>query len=459
VWRGNAGRVALLAGLGGILFGYDTGVIGGAQLFIEKDFHLSNFGDELLVATVLAGAIVGSLIASRLLEARGRRFGIITAGFVFMIGTAGATAAPGATFLDASRIIVGVGIGLVSVAAPLYIAEMSTAERRGSMVSVYQLAITVGIFAAYIVDEAFSEGEQWRIMFAIGLIPALLLVLGARKLPESARWLVSKGRTDEAHDVIGNFLDAPDPNGTITDIRDAIDAETGRGWRELLTPALRPALTVGVGLALVQQLTGINTVIYYAPQIFEDAGLKSSSAAILASVSVSVVNILSTLIAIRFVDRLGRRPLLTIGLIGMTASLSVLAIGFATFSGTMLSVTAIASLMVYVCFFAFSLGPIVWVMISEIFPLRARSDGASVATTANWASNLLVSLTFLSLIDALGTSGVFWLFAGVGVLSLWFVRARVPETRGRTLEEIEEDLGASPDTASDANVAPEVAPA
>ena len=216
-----------------------------------------------------------------------------------------------------------------------------------------------------------------------------------------------------------------------------------------------PALTVGVGLALVQQLTGINTVIYYAPQIFEDAGLQSSSAAILASVSVSVVNILSTLIAIRFVDRLGRRPLLTIGLIGMTASLAVLATGFASLSGTMLSVTAIASLMVYVCFFAFSLGPIVWVMISEIFPLRARSDGASVATTANWASNLLVSLTFLSLIDALGTSGVFWLFAAVGLLSLWFVHPRVPETRGRTLEEIEQQLGAAPD----ADVSPEIAPA
>ena len=438
----STGRIAALAGLGGLLFGYDTGVIGGAQLFIQKDFHLSSFSDEVLVSCVLIGAIVGSLVAGWLVARAGRRIAIMTSGLLFVVGSIAAAAAPGAGFLDAARIVVGVAIGIVSVAAPLYVAEMAPADRRGSLVAIYQLAITIGIFAAYLVDEAFAHDEAWRIMFAIGIVPAALLVLGMRGLPESPRWLVDRGRRDEARAVLTML--ANDGGGVETELSiiDAARAEdTGPGWRAVLGRSARAALIIAVGLALVQQLTGINTVIYYAPRIFKAAGLGSSSAAIWASVSVSVVNVGATFIAIRFVDRVGRKPLLMIGVTGMVAALGALALLFDSTSHadgfTLHDALTIGALWVYVIFFAFSLGPIVWIMIAEVFPQNVRGPGNAIATMAGWAGNLLVSLTFLSLIDELGESGTFALYAVIGLASLVFIRLRVPETKGRTLEQIQ----------------------
>ena len=438
----STGRIGALAGLGGLLFGYDTGVIGGAQLFIQKDFHLSSLSDELLVSCVLIGAIVGSLVAGWLVARAGRKVAIMTSGLLFVMGSIAAAAAPGAGFLDAARIVVGVAIGIVSVAAPLYVAEMAPADRRGSLVAIYQLAITIGIFAAYLVDEAFAHDEAWRIMFAIGIVPAALLVLGMRGLPESPRWLVDRGRREEARQVIA-MLGADDA-GVASELA-AIDtsraADTGAGWRAVLGRSARAALIIAVGLALVQQLTGINTVIYYAPRIFKAAGLGSSSAAIWASVSVSVVNVCATFIAIRFVDRVGRKPLLFVGITGMVVALAGLSVLFATTTRgdgfSLHDALTIGALWVYVTFFAFSLGPIVWIMISEVFPQNVRGPGNGIATMAGWAGNLLVSLTFLSLIDELGESGTFALYAVVGLASLVFIRLRVPETKGRTLEEIQ----------------------
>src|SRR5689334_13561361 len=361
-------RVAVLAGLGGLLFGYDTGVIGGAQLFIQKDFHLSSFSDEVLVSCVLVGAIVGSLAAGALLARWGRRPSTVFAGVLFLLGSLAAAAAPDAGFLDAARIVVGLAIGLVSVSAPLYVAEMAPAERRGSLVSIYQLAITIGIFGAYLVDEAFSHDEAWRIMFAIGVLPAALLIAGMLTLPESPRWLVDHDRRDDARAVLDALDSVDDPEAELTAIDTARAEAATASWRALLTRTVRPALVIAVGLALIQQLTGINTVIYYAPQIFRSAGLGSDSAAIWASVTVSIVNVGATFIAIRFVDRVGRRPLLGVGILGMVGALVVLAVTFAisgdtsSFSAT--SAVTIAALWVYVAFFAFSLGPIVWVVIS-----------------------------------------------------------------------------------------------
>ena len=433
--------MALLAGLGGLLFGYDTGVIGGAQLFIQKDFHLSSFSDEVLVAMVLVGAIIGSLLAGVLVARSGRKLAIVVSGALFMVGSIGATAAPGEAALDAARVVVGIAIGIVSVAAPLYVAEVAPADRRGSMVAIYQLAITIGIFAAYLVDEAFAHDEAWRLMFALGVVPAAMLIVGMRGLPESPRWLAERGRRDEARAA----LDALDPDGDTTAALDAIDVARGTkdtaGWREVLAQGTRAALVIAVGLAVVQQLTGINTVIYYAPRIFADAGLGSASAALWASVTVSVVNVAATFVAIRFVDRVGRKKLLFIGITGMVGALATLAVVFAIGTDgsgfTVGSAITVAALWVYVAFFAFSLGPIVWIVISEIFPQPVRGPGTGIATMAGWTANLIVSLTFLSLVDALGDSGAFALYAAVGIASIWFVRARVPETKGASLEEIQ----------------------
>lgn len=441
-------RVAVLAGLGGLLFGYDTGVIGGAQLFIEKQFDLSSLSDEVLVSCVLVGAIVGALLAGPILTNWGRRAAITSAGTLFIIGSVAAAAAPTAWFLDGARIVVGVGIGVVSVAAPLYVAETAPAEQRGSMVALYQLAITVGIFAAYLVDEWFAADEAWRAMFAIGVIPAVLLVIGVRTLPESPRWLVDRGRRDDARAVLETLGDDEHTVDVEVELAtiDAAAATAGDSkWRAAFSRGVRPALVVAVGLALIQQLTGINTVMYYAPTIFKDAGMTSSTAAIWASVTVSIVNMGSTFIAIRYVDRKGRRPLLVIGLIGMTAALVALAVVFALGSSGGSSFDAkdaltVGALWVYVCFFAFSLGPIVWIVISEIFPASARGPGNSIATMAGWGGNLIVSLTFLSLIDLLGDGGTFLLYAVISIASIVFVLRLVPETRGRTLEQIETEL-------------------
>jgi MFS transporter, SP family, galactose:H+ symporter len=442
-------RVAVLAGLGGLLFGYDTGVIGGAQLFIEKQFHLSSLSDEVLVSCVLVGAIFGALLSGRILERWGRRAAITAAGTLFILGSVAAAASPTAWFLDAARIVVGIGIGVVSVAAPLYVAETAPADKRGSMVALYQLAITVGIFMAYLVDEWFAADEAWRAMFAIGVIPAVLLVVGVRTLPESPRWLVDRGRRDEARVVLETLGDdtlTVDVDAELATIDAAAAAAGDNKWRAAFSRGVRPALVIAVGLALIQQLTGINTVMYYAPTIFQDAGMTSSTAAIWASVTVSIVNMASTFIAIRYVDRKGRRPLLVIGLIGMTAALVALAAVFALGgSGGGSSFDAqdaltVGALWVYVCFFAFSLGPIVWIVISEIFPASARGPGNSIATMAGWGGNLLVSLTFLSLIDLLGDSGTFLLYGVISIASIFFVLRLVPETRGRTLEQIEAGL-------------------
>ena len=440
----SVGRVAFLAGLGGLLFGYDTGVIGGAQLFIQKDFHLSSLSDEVLVACVLVGAILGSLIAGALVARIGRRHTIGVSAMLFIAGSIAAAASPNASFLDGARIVVGIAIGIVSVAAPLYVAEVAPAARRGSLVAMYQLAITIGIFAAYLVDEAFAHDEAWRIMFGLGVLPAILLVVGLRGLPESPRWLVDRDRRDDALAVLGQMDPSRPAAESLAEIDDARAGENGRGWRELAATTARRALVIAVGLALVQQLTGINTIIYYAPRIFRDAGLGSDSAAIWASITVSIVNVASTFIAIRFVDRVGRKPLLTLGLIGMIGALLALTLAFAIgTSGSGFGITSaitVGALWVYVGFFAFSLGPIVWIVISEIFPAPVRGPGNAVATMAGWIGNLVVSLTFLSLIDALGESATFGLYAAVGIGSVLFIRSRVPETKGRSLEEIQVEL-------------------
>jgi sugar porter (SP) family MFS transporter len=437
--RGAVGRVALLAGIGGLLFGYDTGVIGGAQLFIQDEFHLDSFEVECIVSAVLVGAILGSLWAGRMVDLRGRRPTILVAGGLFVVGSLVAALAPDFWVLLGARVVIGLAIGLVSVAAPLYVAETAPAERRGALVSLYQLAITVGIFAAYLVDLALTDAAAWRWMIAIGVVPAAALVLGVLPLPETPRWLTAHGRRDEAVDVVAFLTPDGDAEAEIVEIETALDAEQDGGWRELFTAAVKPALVVGVGLAVVQQLTGINTVIYYAPRIFQEAGIGSASGAILASVAVSTVNVLATLIAVRCIDRVGRKPLLLVGLAGMVVSLAVLALGFA-FAGAgsdLLGVVAVLATMSYIAFFAFSLGPIVWVMISEIFPPRVRGVAAGVATMANWLANLVVALTFLTLLEELGDAGTFALYAAIGVVSIGFVRSRVPETKGRTLEQIQ----------------------
>jgi SP family galactose:H+ symporter-like MFS transporter len=429
--------VAAFSALAGLLFGYDTGVISGALLFIRQDFHLSVTMQELVTSAVLAGTVIGAIVGGWLVDRFGRRHVIIAAAVVFALGAVGTALAPTIPLLVVGRVIVGVAIGVASFTAPMYISEMSPAKVRGTLVSLNQLALTSGIVISYLVDYALSAAGAWRWMFGLAAIPAVILGTGMIFLPDSPRWLVSRGRADRAKVVLAGIRGESEVNGELAEIKESERMQTGE-LAELLKPGVRPALVVGVGLAIFQQITGINTVIYYAPTIFQSAGFTSASVAILATLAVGVVNVLMTVVAVRLLDRVGRRVLLLIGLIGMIVGLAALGAAFLVPNlSASLGWIAVASLIVYVGSFAVGLGPVFWLLISEIYPLKVRGLAMSLASLANWGFNLIVALTFLSLIQALGRTFVFWLYAAIGIAAWIFAYFLVPETRGRSLEEIE----------------------
>jgi sugar porter (SP) family MFS transporter len=437
--RRNVVLTAAIAGLGGLLFGYDTGVIAGALLFIKPEFDLGSFAQGLVVAAVPIGAVGGAAIAGPAADRYGRRLMILAAAAVFIVGALASAAAPDVEVLVGARVVIGVAIGLASAAAPVYISEVAPPESRGRLVSFFQLAVTIGILVAYLVGLAFDHSEGWRWMLGLGCVPALALAFGMLRMPQSPRWLVMTGDDFAARATLAKIrVDDPDTiDREIGEIKATIDAKPG-AWSDLLEPVVKAALTVGVGLAVLQQITGINTVIYYAPTIVEFTGVNSSAGSILAAVGVGVINVAFTVLALRLLDRAGRRTLLMIGVSGMSISLFTLGLAFLGGGGsTFDSVLAIVSLMVFVASFAISLGPIFWLLNAEIYPLKVRSKAAGVGTMANWTFNFIVSLTFLLLIDALGRSGAFWFYGAVGLLTLAFCWFLVPETKGRTLEEIQ----------------------
>ncbi|MGD0117574.1 MAG: sugar porter family MFS transporter [Candidatus Binatus sp.] len=432
--------IAAVAALGGLLFGFDTGVIAGAMLFIVPDFHLGPGQQGLVVSAVTFGALFGALIGGSSSDAIGRRWTNIAAGLSFVAGSIFSAIAPNVDVLIASRVLIGLAIGLTSVAAPMYIAELSPARSRGKLVSLFQLAVTVGILVSYTVDRALAPDHAWRWMLGLACIPGALLVLGMIAMPESPRWLLKTGAEKAARHALSLVRSPDEIEAELTEIHDDLAHNQPAAWSELLLPALRPALLVGVGLAVFQQITGINTIIYYAPQIFQKAGLDSATTALAATMGIGVINVLSTLIAIWLVDRVGRKPLLLAGLVGMTLSLA--ALGVAQRFGSSIGVDAqtlapitVGFVGLYIVCFAFSLGPVVWLMISEIFPNRARARAAGISTAANWTANFLVSLSFPVLQVLMGPS-LWFLYAAMGVAAFFFVLGWVPETKGKSLEDI-----------------------
>lgn len=437
--------VAAIASLGGLLFGYDTGVISGALLFIKQDFGLDPTMQGVTTGIVLLGATLGAAFGGALSDRYGRRTTIIGTAILFTLGALLSALAPALWVLILARSIVGLAIGVASMLTPLYLAEMAPAEKRGAVVSLNQFCITAGILLSYVVDYGLAEvHDGWRWMLGLGLVPGVILGVGMLVLPESPRWLLGRGRTAAAEAALRMLRGTQDVTAELGALRhDLRAAEAGSaGWRVLWRQGARRPLIVGVGLAVFQQITGINTVIYYAPTIFQQAGLGSASAAILATAGVGVVNVAMTVVAIRLMDHAGRRKLLVSGLAIMAVTLLVLAAAFAAGpSGLLGTVTALA-LAAYVGGFAIGLGPIFWLLISEIFPFAVRGRGMSVASVANWGSNLVVALVFLDLIRLLGPAATFLLFAGLTGLAIVFALAMVPETKGRTLEEIEAAMDA-----------------
>jgi sugar porter (SP) family MFS transporter len=426
--------ISAIAALGGLLFGFDTGVISGALLYIKDAFNLSSFEQGVVVSSLVAGAVAGAAVGGRLADRLGRRRALEVVALIFLLGVAGATASPDIEVLVVSRIVLGVAVGAASVAVPLYISELAPPERRGALVSRNQLMITVGIVVAYGCDAIFTPQGDWRAMFAVGALPALALLVGARRIPESPRWLLQRGRDGDARNVLRSVRENDDVEQELGEIR-SVSRRTER-WSDLWTPSMRPLVGIGVALAVFQQVTGINTVIYYAPTILHSTGL-GSAASILSTFGIGLVNVAMTVVAIRLIDRRGRRALLLAGLGGMVGSLALLGMTFALGVHGATGAVAVVMLMLYVASFAIGLGPVFWLLISEIYPLHVRTAAMSVAGQANWLSNFVVSLTFLLVVNAIGQAATFWLYGVLAAVAFVYARARVPETSGHTLEALE----------------------
>jgi MFS transporter, SP family, galactose:H+ symporter len=429
---------AAIAALAGLLFGFDTGVISGAILFIKGAVELASFAEEFLVSAALIGAVCGCILSGRVTDLIGRKRTILVTAAIFILGSILTAIATNFATLIFGRIAIGVAIGVASYTAPLYISEMAPPNLRGGLVTLNQLAITVGILLAYIVDAAFAGSGNWRWMFAFGVLPAMALEVGIAVLPESPRRLLLHQRKAEGLAVLTRIRNADDIQAEVNEIIE--HAKSGYGhFVDLISPTVLRVIHCGVALAVIQQITGINTVIYYAPTIFQQAGFHSALSSILATAGVGLVNVLITIVSIPLLDKIGRRPLLLTSLSGMGVALVALALGFAI-GGSALKWMGVLSLAIYIASFAIGLGPVFWLLISEIFPLSVRGQAASVATMANWLSNFLVSLTFLSLLKALGDVSTFLLYAALSLAGLWFCFRFVPETKGVPLERIEGDL-------------------
>lgn len=431
-------RVSFIAGLGGILYGFDVGIIAAALLFVRNTFALSTHMQEIVVSVVPAGTMAGAIVGGILSDRLGRRATLLWSGAIFIVGSILAPLAPTIGFLIIARSLLGFAIGFTSVTAPVYVSELSPPQTRGTLIGLYQFALTFGIVFANLIGYWFASEESWRLMFAIGIVPAAVFLALVFTVPESPRWLYIKKSSREAEQVLLSYTDAHGARLLLDDIHKATIGSSDETWGALLSPAARRGLLIAVGFVVLQQLCGINTVIYYGPQIFALAGIDSNRHAILATLLVSVMNMLATVIALFLVDRIGRKPLLYWGVGGMLVSLLVLAFTFGRHSGVTQAtgLTAVICLVGYITCFAASMGPIAWILVGEVFPLRLRSRGAAAATIGYGISNTLVSLSFLTVIHRLGNALTFGVLGFFCVATLLFTLFIIPETKGRELESI-----------------------
>jgi MFS transporter, SP family, sugar:H+ symporter len=442
-------RVFFFGALGGLLFGYDTGVISGAILFITEDFDLSPFMQGAVVAALLLGAMVGAGLAGPLSDRVGRRRLILAAAVIFTVGALGAAVAPNAGALVAARFVIGLAVGSAALVVPLYLSEIAPTEIRGRVASLNQLMIVVGILAAFVVNAILASSGDWRLMLGLAAVPSLILLVGMLPMPDTPRFLVQAGEEDEAREVLEEVQGegaAPEetPERKIEEIRETDEREEVSGLAALRESWVRPALVVAIGLAVLQQLIGINTIIYYAPTTLTNAGY-GDEAAIYANLVIGALNVAMTVVAIRIIDRVGRKPMLLAGLVGMVTSLTVLGVSSELLaepdSGSdPAAIVTLICLAGFIVSFAATWGPVVWVMLPEVLPLSVRGTAMGVAVCLHWGANFLVSQTFPVLLDGLGPGPVFLGYAVIGALAFLFVKALVPETKGRSLEEIEESL-------------------
>lgn len=431
--------IAAVSSLGGLLAGFDMGVISGALLFINETWNMSDLTKGWVVSSAIVGAVIGAGANGILADIYGRKKVIIATALIFALGSVICAIASSIWWLIAGRVIIGVAVGMVSFVVPLYLSELAPQKIRGMLVALYQLAITAGILFSYLINRIFALSEyNWRWMLLSGLFPAIILLIGISFLGDTPRWLISKKREKEAKKIFEIIEPGENASQKIEEIKNTLEISHSKSafqsW--MIMP-----IVVGVGMMFMQICTGINTIIYYTTTIFKIAGFSSQLGAIYATIGIGFVNFIMTFVAILFTDRLGRKPLLYAGLTGITLSLFALGASFhyAAFLGDNLKWVAVGSVVVYIASFAFSLGPIGWIVVSEVLPLRIRGFAMSLCTVANMAFNFVVVLTFLPLINHIGESNTFWIYGFIGIFSLFFTYFLVPETKGRSLEEIEKN--------------------
>jgi sugar porter (SP) family MFS transporter len=442
--------IAILAALGGFLFGYDTGIVGGALPLITSKLHLSASEESWITGSLLLGAVTGAAMSGYLADRIGRKWTLFVAGVIYT----GAAIASGLTSsllpLCIARGVLGLAVGTASFVAPMYIGEHAPKELRGGMTALTQVAITFGILVAYFVADAlkgYSSGWNW--MFALGAVPGVILAISMLIVPETPRWLVEHGREDDAKRLLSRHRSEQHADEEIKEIKEVSEEQGRFSVHNLIGDRVRPLLVIGVTMAIMQQLIGINTVIYYGSTILGFAGLSISSS-IAQAVFIGVVNFVFAIVAVFLLDRVGRRAPLLIGTGGSVIGLVVL--GWYFDMGTKFQHAnpwiALAAMMFYIAMFEISLGPVFWVMIAEIFPLRARAKAMAACTMFNWGFNFIVSYWFLNLVKAIGQAETFWLYALFGVCAIVVFAWKVPETKGRSLEQIEREVRGEPQISS-----------
>ncbi|AIJ23871.1 sugar porter family MFS transporter [Amycolatopsis methanolica] len=440
--------VTVIATFGGLLFGYDTGVINGALPYMQADLGLTALTEGLVTSSLLLGAALGAVLGGRLSDRRGRRRTILALAVIFLAGTLGCTLAPDTTVMVISRFVLGLAVGGASVTVPTYLAEVSPAERRGRLVTQNELMIVTGQLLAFtfnaIIGNAFGEsGGVWRWMLVLATLPAVVLWFGMLVMPESPRWLAARERFGDALSVLKEVRSARRAEAELAEVRQLAledrQAKTG-GWSDLATPWIRRLVLTGAGIAIVQQITGVNSIMYYGTQILTDAGF-SANGALTANIANGVISVLATFVGIWLLGRVNRRSMLIAGQIGTTSAL--LLIGLFSLllpEGTGRAFVVLTLTVTFLAFQQGSISPVTWLMLSEIFPLKLRGFGFGLSALVLWLTNFAVGLLFPLLVEAIHISGTFFLFAALGVGAITFVARFVPETRGRSLETLEKEL-------------------
>jgi sugar porter (SP) family MFS transporter len=435
--------IAVLAALGGFLFGYDTGVVGGAAPYIKKSLGIGSFGESWVVGSLLLGAIAGALLAGKLADLLSRKWTKFIGGAIYTAAALGSAFAPTVETLCAARFVLGIAVGTASFVAPMYISEHSPARLRGGMTAFNQVMITFGILVAYLADYALSGfSHNWRWMFGFGAVPGICLAVAMVFVPHTPRWLVQRGREDEARSVLARSRPQDAIDDEVEGIREAAQSQHAFRLRQLFGPRLRMLLLVGAGMAMFQQILGINTVIYFGATILKFAGYTTSTS-VYEAVYLGIINMAGAIVALLLLDKVGRRPLMITGTSGDV--LTLIGLGWFFHMGSAFQHAnpsiALGLIMVYLLFFEISLGPIFWVMIAEIYPLRSRAKAMAAATMVNWTFNFLISYFFLQMTNDISRAGTFWLYAGFGLAAVAFFAWKLPETKDRSLEDIERQVG------------------